>query len=127
MDLNRYTATGNLTSDPVLRELPSGSKVCELRIANNGLGRGDREAVGFLNVSVYGKAAEICARYLAKGRPVAIDGRLEWHEWPQDGAKRSAIGVVANSVKFLGTRDSQAAGEDPEPAGVADASEDSPF
>ena len=92
MDLNRYITTGNLTQDPELRALPSGTSVCQLRIANNGLGRGDRQAVGYLNVIVYGKAGENCAEYLSKGRPVAVDGRLEYHEWEQDGKTRSAIG-----------------------------------
>ena len=54
MDLNRYVTTGNLTADPILKTLSGGTQVCELRIANNGLGRGDRGAVGFLDVTVYG-------------------------------------------------------------------------
>lgn len=127
MDLNRYTTTGNLTADPELRTLPSGTSVCSLRIANNGLGRGDRDAVGYLNVSVYGKAGENCARYLSKGRPVAIDGRLEYHEWDQDGKTRSAIEVVANTVKFLGGRSDNAAGAADEPDSVTGAEDDIAF
>ena len=119
MDLNRYITTGNLTQDPELRALPSGTSVCQLRIANNGLGRGDRQAVGYLNVIVYGKAGENCAEYLSKGRPVAVDGRLEYHEWEQDGKTRSAIEVVADNVKFLGGANNGAAATEDEPASVS--------
>lgn len=130
MDLNRYVTTGNLTADPILKTLSGGTPVCELRIANNGLGRGDREAVGYLDVTVYGKSAEVCARYLAKGRPIAVDGRLEWREWTQDdGQRRSAIDLIANTVKFLGSRDATPDNGEPgqEPAAVTSDPEDTPF
>ena len=125
MDLNRYIATGNLTQDPELHELPSGTSVCQLRIATNGLGRGDREAVGYLNVNVYGTPGENCARYLSKGRMVAVDGRLEYHEWKTDeGKSRSAIEVIANTVKFLGARDASAVPADDELASVSSNTDD---
>ena len=130
MDLNRYVTTGNLTADPILKTLSGGTQVCELRIANNGLGRGDREAVGFLDVTVYGKSAEVCHRYLAKGRPIAVDGRLEWREWTQDdGQRRSAIDLIANTVKFLGSRDAtpEDTEDGSEPAAVTSDPEDIPF
>ena len=127
MDLNRYITTGNLTADPILKTLTSGTRVCEMRIANNGLGRGDRQAVGFIDVTVYGKSAETCHRYLTKGRPIAVDGRLEWREWTQDdGQRRSAIDLIAVTVKFLGGRDAAADVEE-EPAAVSTNPEDIPF
>ena len=56
-------------------------------------------------MSVFGNQAESCSQYLSKGRPVAIDGRLEWREWQaQDGAKRESVEIVADSVQFLGSR-----------------------
>jgi single-strand DNA-binding protein len=60
----------------------------------------------YFSVSVFGNQAESCAQYLSKGRPVGIDGRLDWREWQaQDGAKREAVEIVAESVQFLGSRD----------------------
>jgi single-strand DNA-binding protein len=60
----------------------------------------------YFSVSVFGNQAESCAQYLSKGRPVGIDGRLDWREWQaQDGAKREAVEIVAESVQFLGGRD----------------------
>jgi single-strand DNA-binding protein len=110
-NINRVVLTGNLTKDPELRSLPSGTSVCELRIAcntrrkNNETGEWD-DKPNFFNVKVWGAQGENVARFLAKGRPVAIDGRLEWREWEaQDGTKRQAIDIIADSVQFLGSRD----------------------
>ncbi len=62
-------------------------------------------------MTVWGAQGENAARYLAKGRPVAIDGRLEWHEWDaQDGTKRSAVDIIADSVQFLGSREDPSGG-----------------
>src|ERR671931_11213 len=86
-NINRVVLVGNLTRDPEIRQTPSGTSVCSLRIA------------------VFGNQAESCAQYLSKGRPVAIDGRLDWREWQtQDGQKREAVEIVAESVQFLGAR-----------------------
>jgi single-strand DNA-binding protein len=90
--------TGRLTKDPELKTLPSGTNVCELRLAVDGMGRG-RE-VGYINVSVFGNSAEAAAKYLTKGWLVAVDGRLEYGEWEIDGAKRHDYSVVGN-VEFL--------------------------
>ena len=59
---------------------------------------------------MWGAQGENCARYLAKGRPVAIDGRLEWREWEQGGQKRQAVDIIADSVQFLGGRDDAGGG-----------------
>ena len=62
-------------------------------------------------MTVWGAQGENAARYLSKGRPVAIDGRLEWREWEtQEGAKRQAIDIIADSVQFLGSRDEASGG-----------------
>ena len=59
----------------------------------------------YFDVTAWGQQGENCAQYLAKGRPVAVDGRLEWREWEaQDGSKRQAVEVIADTVQFLGSR-----------------------
>ncbi len=103
--------TGNLTADPELRSLPSGTAVCSLRIASNTRRKNGstgewEDKPNYFNVTVWGAQGENAARYLSKGRPVAIDGRLEWREWEaQDGTKRQAIDIIAETVQFLGSRD----------------------
>ena len=108
-NINRVVLTGNLTRDPELRSTQGGTSVCSLRIASN---TRRRDASGewvdkpnFFDVTVWGAQGENCAQYLSKGRPVAVDGRLEWSEWEaQDGGKRSKVEVVADTVQFLGSR-----------------------
>ena len=104
-NINRVVITGNLTADPELRSTPSGTSVCNLRIACNTRRKDGEEWVdkpNFFNVTVWGAQGENVARYLSKGRPVAIDGRLEWREWEaQDGSKRQAVDIIADSVQFL--------------------------
>ena len=98
--MNSYQATGRLTRDPELRALPSGDSVCEMRLAIDGMGRGGRDQVGYLDVVTYGKPGEAAANVLTKGWLVAFDGRLEYHEWDGEHGKRNAIAGVGN-VEFL--------------------------
>jgi single-strand DNA-binding protein len=78
----------------------------------------------YFSVTVWGQQGENCAQYLAKGRPVAIDGRLDWREWEtQDGAKREAVEIVADSVQFLGGRGDTEGGAQYVPAGAAQAAD----
>jgi single-strand DNA-binding protein len=115
-NINRVVLTGNLTRDPELRNLPSGTAVCSLRIASN-TRRKDQsgqwvDKANYFDVTVWGAQGENCAQYLSKGRPVAIDGRLEWREWQDKdtGNNRQAIEIVADSVQFLGGRDDSGGG-----------------
>ena len=109
-NINRVVLTGNLTRDPELRNLPSGMSVCSLRIACN---TRRKDASGnwvdkpnYFDVTVWGAQGENCAQYLSKGRPVAVDGRLEWREWDdKEGNKRQAVDIIADSVQFLGSRE----------------------
>jgi single-strand DNA-binding protein len=132
--INRVVLVGNLTRDPELRHTPSGMAVCSLRIAVN-TRRKDQasgqwvEKPNYFDITVWGQQGENCAQYLAKGRPVGVDGRLEWREWDaQDGTKRQAVEVIADSVQFLGGRgDGEAdGGRQYVPAGAAAQADDFP-
>jgi single-strand DNA-binding protein len=115
-NINRVVLTGNLTADPELRSLASGNSVCKLRIAcntrrkNNATGTWE-DKPNYFDVTVWGAQGENCARFLSKGRPVAVDGRLEWREWETpEGHKRQGIDIIADAVQFLGGRDDGAGG-----------------
>jgi single-strand DNA-binding protein len=109
-NINRVIITGNLTRDPELRAHPegTGSSVCQLRIACNGRRRNPssgewEDQPNYFDVSVWGAQGENCAKYLTKGRGVAIDGRLRWREWTSaEGQKRQAVDIIADTVQFLG-------------------------
>jgi single-strand DNA-binding protein len=124
-NINRVVLVGNLTRDPELRHTPGGTPVCSLRVAVNDRKRDESgnwvDAPNYFSVSVFGNQAESCAQYLSKGRPVGIDGKLRWREWQaQDGSKREAVEVVADSVQFLGSRgDGDGGGNQFVPAGAA--------
>jgi single-strand DNA-binding protein len=113
-NINRVVLTGNLTADPDLRSLPSGMSVCKLRIAcntrrKNGATGEWEDKPNFFDVTVWGAQGENCSRFLTKGRPVAIDGRLEWREWTSnEGQKRQSVEIIADAVQFLNGRDDNA-------------------
>ena len=114
-NINRVVLTGNLTRDPELRSTSSGTAVCSMRIASNTRRKGPsgdwEDKPNFFDVTVWGAQGENCARFLSRGRPVAIDGRLEWREFTdKDGNKRQAIEIVADAVQFLGGRDDAGGG-----------------
>ena len=109
-NVNVVVITGNLTRDPELRHTGGGTAVCEMRVAVNSRRKEGQEWVdkpNYFDVTVWGAQGENCANYLSKGRPVAVEGRLDWREWEaKDGSgKRQAVSIVANSVQFLGSRD----------------------
>jgi single-strand DNA-binding protein len=114
VNINRVILTGNLTSDPQLRSLPTGTSACGLRLACNTRRRdaagGWADKANYFDVTVWGAQGENCARFLSKGRAVAVDGRLEWREFEtRDGQKRQTVEIVAEHVQFLG--DGPARGE----------------
>jgi single-strand DNA-binding protein len=141
-NVNVIVITGNLTRDPELRSTGGGTSVCEMRVAVN-TRRKDRsgewhDKPNYFDVVVFGARGESCATYLAKGRPVAVEGRLDWREWDaKDGSgKRQAVQIIADNVQFLGYREkseegSGAAdpeqGDDPEPVAVGAGEEEIPF
>ena len=113
-NINRVILTGNLTRDPELRAA-GNTPVCDLRLAVNGRRKtADGQWVdvpNYFNVSVFGAQGENCQRYLSKGRPVAVDGRLAWREWTdKEGNKRQSVDIIAETVQFLGGRDESSSG-----------------
>jgi single-strand DNA-binding protein len=105
-NLNRVTLTGNLTHDPELRASDSGTKICQLRLAFNSRRKIDSEWVekpNYADITVFGGQGENCNQYLAKGRPIAVDGRLDFQQWETDaGERRSKLCIIADTVQFLG-------------------------
>jgi single-strand DNA-binding protein len=110
-NINVVVITGNLTRDPELRSTPGGTSVCKLRVAVNSRRKEGQtgewvDKPNYFDVTVWGAQGENCANYLSKGRPVAIEGRLDWREWEdKEGNKRQNVEIIANSVQFLGSRD----------------------
>ncbi len=107
--INRVVLVGNLTRDPELRTTPNGKSVCTLGLAVNERYKNETgewvEKPNYFDIVVWGAQAENCNRYLSKGRPVAVDGRLSFRSWEaQDGSKRSKVEVIAGTVQFLGSR-----------------------
>jgi single-strand DNA-binding protein len=147
-NVNVVVITGNLTRDPDLRSTGGGTSVCEMRVAVNGRRKNAQsgeweDKANYFDVVTFGAHAENCATYLAKGRPVAVEGRLDWREWEaKDGSgRRQAVQIVADSVQFLGappksdgeagtgtTSTESAEGDhwtpDPEPVGAGVGAED---
>ncbi len=115
-NVNVVVITGNLTRDPELRHLGSGTAVCKLRVAVNSRRKDGQtgewvDKPNYFDVTVWGAQGENCANYLAKGRPVAVEGRLDWREWEdQGGNKRQSVEIIANTVQFLGSRDGSGGG-----------------
>lgn len=107
MNFNKVIIMGNLVRDPELKYLPSGIPVANFSIAvNDSYKKGEEKVdkVSYLDVVVFSKQAENCNEYLAKGRPVLVEGRLQQSRWEaQDGTKKSKVEIIATSVIFLGT------------------------
>jgi single-strand DNA-binding protein len=128
---NNLNLIGYLASDPALKALPSGTSVCELRVAVRGAGN-SREDAGFFDVATFGPAGEAAARYLSKGSRVAVHGVLKHNTWKaEDGTNRSAVRIVGD-VQFLDrrTNDDETAAEAIAAATPVDnlpADDDNPF
>jgi single-strand DNA-binding protein len=131
-NINRVILVGNLTRDPELRHTPSGTAVCKLRVAVNtrqkdGTGQWV-DKPNYFDVTVWGNQGESCAQYLSKGRPIGIDGRLDWREWEaQDGTKRQAVEIIAENVQFLGSRGDSEGRTQFVPEGATTAAADADF
>jgi single-strand DNA-binding protein len=130
-NINRVVLTGNLTQDPELRSTQDGSAVCNLRVATNTRRKDSAsgewaDKPNYFDVVVWGAQGENAARYLTKGRPIAIDGRLAWREYDaQDGSTRQAVQIIADTVQFLSTPERMADSHGPHAARSTD--DDIPF
>jgi single-strand DNA-binding protein len=105
-DLNKVMLIGNLTRDPEVKYTPKGTPVGDLGLAiNTSYKTADgqvKEEVCYVTVEVWGRQAENCKEYLAKGRSVFIEGRLQFEQWESNGEKKSRMKVRAERVQFLG-------------------------
>jgi single-strand DNA-binding protein len=126
--MNRVILVGNLTKDPELKFITSGSAVANFRMAINRKWKDaqgqQKEEVCFVGVVVWGKQAEACGEYLKKGSPVMVEGRLQFREWEKDGDKRSILEVVAERVQFLSIGKREGG---PDAAPAPSAADDIPF
>jgi len=115
-NLNKVMLIGNLTRDPEVRYTPKGTAVADLGLAINRYYQSEsgerQEETTFVDVTLWGKQAELAQQYLGKGRPVYIEGRLQMDTWEdkQSGQKRSKIKIVCENMQFLGSRDGGGAG-----------------
>lgn len=134
MNLNKAFIIGNLTRDPEIKTLPSGQPVVNFGVATNRRWtdpQGTRqEHTEFHNVVAFGKLAELCSQYLAKGRIAMIEGRLQTRSWQaQDGTKRNRTEIVADNIQFgprHNTGGTSSQGENREPATSYHAEETEP-
>jgi single-strand DNA-binding protein len=140
MSINRVVLTGNLTKDAELRQTSGGMAIVKMRLAVNdrrkNAASGQWEDVAnYIDVTMFGARGEGLSRFLVKGKGIAVEGKLRWHEWEsQSGEKRSALEVIADDIELLGGR-GEGAGPRPvseesfadEPAPEAPEGEDIPF
>ncbi len=130
--MNKVLLIGNLTADPESVNTASGTSLCRFSIAVNRRNAGpqDERTADFFRITVFGKTAENCLRFLSKGRKVGISGRIEINDYTdKDGNRRQGVNIISEDVEFLSQkRDDQA---DPAPSGkprVVEASaDDLPF
>lgn len=102
INLAKALIAGRLTKDPEIRYTAKGMAVTNLRVAVNFRGRDRKEEASFFDVVAFGKLAEQCGEYLAKGRTVLVEGRMRQRSWESDeGARRSRLEIIASTVEFL--------------------------
>ena len=99
-DFNRVILTGNLTRDAVTRSLPSGTTVCDFRIASSRKIK-DKEVTVFINCCLFGDRANKILPYLLKGKKVLVEGKLRMEEWEKDGVKHSTFSIVVDDLEFI--------------------------
>lgn len=107
--INKVLLMGNLTRDPELRYTTGGAAVANLGLATNRVYKDKngekKEEATFIRIVVWGRQAEICGQYLAKGSPLFVEGRLQSRSWEtEDKQKRSTMEVVATNIQFIGSK-----------------------
>jgi single-strand DNA-binding protein len=129
---NKVILVGNLTRDPELRYTPKGTAIAKIGVAVNRVWTNEagekKEEVTFVDVDVFGRTAENVGQYMRKGRPILIEGRLRLDQWDdkQTGQKKSKLGVVAETVQFLGSAPGGGEGAAPAPASAPRAQRPAP-
>jgi len=129
---NKVILLGNLTRDPEVRYTPKGTAVTELGMAVNRVYTAEngekREETTFVDVTLWGRTAEIAGEYLKKGRPVFIEGRLQLDTWDdkQSGQKRSKLKVVGEGLQLIGSRPGGSGGGDEEGSAAPRSSKTAP-
>ena len=106
--MNNVTIIGNLTKDPELRYTTDGKPIAKFTVAVND-GYGENQRTSYIPVTVFGKQAENCDRFLSKGRKVGVTGRIQTGSYEKDGRKIYTTDVIANVVEFLSGGDGQGA------------------
>ena len=104
---NKVVLVGNLTRDVELKQLQSGMSVADLGLAiNEKIKQGNEwvESTCFVDVTFFGKTADVCSQYLSKGSSILVDGRLRYESWERDGQKRSKLKVIGERMQMLGGR-----------------------
>lgn len=115
-NLNRVLLIGNLTRDPELRVTPKGTSICQFGLAISRTFKDEsgqpREEATFVDVEAWGKQGELIAKYVTKGRPLFVEGRLRFDQWEdkQTQQKRSKLKVILENFQFLGGREGGAPG-----------------
>jgi single-strand DNA-binding protein len=105
---NRVILVGNLTRDPELRYIPSGTAVSDIGLAvNDRVKRGDQwvDETTFVDITLWGRTAEVCNEYCSKGSPIMIEGRLKLDRWEKDGQKHSKLKVIGERMQMLGGKE----------------------
>lgn len=121
MSINKAIISGNLTRDPELRATAAGTPVLQFGVAVNDRAKNQQTGQwenrpNFLDCVMFGNRAQSLAPYLRKGTKVAIEGKLRWSQWENDGAKRSKLEVVVDEVEFMSARDQAPKQQAPAPA-----------
>lgn len=101
--LNKIMLIGRLGRDPECKITQSGKSVCSFTLATD-TGYGDNKKTDWHNITVFDKAADNCAKFLRKGSPVYVEGRICYDAYEKDGIKRTSVKIIANDVRFLGAR-----------------------
>ena len=109
-DVNKCFISGRLGAEPETRYLPSGDAVCNFRVAC-GWKTKDKEGTEWVSVSVFGKLALVCAKYLTKGSRVLVVGKWQTRSWEKDGEKRYSTELKADEVHFLDSKNTSSQGQ----------------
>ncbi len=119
--MNKVFLIGNLTRDPEIRTTTTGIQVCNFSIAVNRRRRADGvQETDFFNIVTWRQLAELCSKYLSKGRKVAVTGSIQTRTYEaQDGSKRNAFDIVADEVEFLSSQNASTSSGDYHPAAPA--------